>query len=110
MCFINFNERMFIMANKHIPPEDVHSPKLHWSLIKVLADKGPGEYSVALGKWDNEPRIAMRWNGTEESPIGNPQSRGLPTWFMVPGNYQDGILDQISKDMMSFVNKFFEKA
>jgi hypothetical protein len=101
---------MFVMATKHILPEDVHSPKQRWSLIKVLHDGGPGNYSVALGKWDNEPVLGMRWNGTEESPIGNPQSRGLPTWFIVPDNYQDSILEQISKDMISFVKKFFEKA
>ena len=106
---INCNEGIHLMASKHIPPEEVHSPKQRWSLIEVLVDKGPGKYAIALGKWDNQPVIAMRWNGTEESPIGNPQSRGLPTWFIVPSNYQESILEQISKEMISFVKKFFEK-
>lgn len=92
----------------YIPPEKVISPQKHWSLIKVLHDGGPEKYSVALGRWDNEPVVGMRWNGSENSPIGNPQSRGLPTWFIIPGNYQESILEQLSKDMVSFVKKFFE--
>jgi hypothetical protein len=65
-------------------PEDVTAPKLHWSLIKVLYNGGPEEYSVAVGKWDNEPCLAIRWNACEWRPVGNPQSRGLPTWFILP--------------------------
>jgi len=82
----------------YIVPEKVISPQKHWSLIKVLHDGGPGNYSVALG----------RWNGSGDSPIGNPQSRGLPTWFIVPGNYQESIVEQLSKDMVSFVKTFFK--
>ncbi|MBK7417571.1 MAG: hypothetical protein IPJ44_00010 [Nitrospira sp.] len=62
----------------YIVPERVISPQKHWSLIKVLHDGGPENYSVALGRWDNEPVLGMRWNGSEDSPIGNPQSRGCP--------------------------------
>lgn len=96
------------MAN-YILPDEVVSPKQHWSLIKVLHDGGEGEYSIALGRWDNEPVLGMRWNGREDSRIGNPQSRGLPTWFIVPGNYQESILEQLSKNTTSFVKQFFEK-
>jgi hypothetical protein len=101
------------MAN-YILPDAVISPKQHWSLIKVLYDGGEGKddgenYSIALGRWDNQPAIGMRWNGGEGSPIGNPQSRGLPTWFLVPKKYEESILDQVSKDMRTFVTKFFEK-
>lgn len=98
----------FEVAIKYILPEDVSSPKQRWALIKVLHDGGEEDYSIALGRWDGKPVIGMRWNGTEASPIGNPQSRGLPTWFIVPSNYQDSILEQLSKDMVSFVKKFFE--
>jgi len=92
----------------YILPEKVISPQKHWSLIKVLHDGGLKNYSIALGRWDNEPVLGMRWNGSEDSPIGNPQSRGLPTWFIIPENYQESILEQLSKDMVSFVKKFFE--
>ena len=33
--------------------------------------------------------LAMRWNGNKENPLGNPQSRGLSTWFIVPINIGD---------------------
>jgi hypothetical protein len=35
----------------------------------------------------------MRWNGTEDYPLGNPQSRGLPTWFIVPDQHWKQILE-----------------
>lgn len=76
------------MKTTYTPPEKVTSPKLRWALIDVL-DNGSGKaiapgVSIALGRWDHEPRLAMRWNGNEDNPLGNPQSRGLPTWFILP--------------------------
>ncbi|HWB06280.1 MAG TPA: hypothetical protein VG796_24870 [Verrucomicrobiales bacterium] len=68
----------------YIPPDKVHSPKAHWSLIAVLEDLGEEGTSVAIGRWDGKPTLAMRWNGSDGNPIGNPQSRGLPTWFIIP--------------------------
>jgi hypothetical protein len=67
----------------YIKPKDVHSPKTHWRMFNVLQDGGEGEGAYALGYWDDEPRIGFRWNGNADSPIGNPQSRGLPTWTML---------------------------
>jgi hypothetical protein len=67
----------------YITPNDVHSPKAHWRLVKVLHDGGAGNGAYALGYWDDEPRIGFRWNGSDDNPIGNPQSRGLPTWTML---------------------------
>ena len=75
-------------ATDYIRPEDVRSPKRHWRLIRVLHDGGPGQWSVAEGQWDNGDRwdtvLAIRWNGATGAEIGNPQSRGLPTWFILP--------------------------
>ena len=91
-------------------PDTVISPRLHWSLIKVLfrGDSGdpskhhPDGYSVAVGKWDNTPCLAIRWNCNEERPVGNPQSRGLPTWFIVPKELEAGILSTLSMEAQSF--------
>jgi hypothetical protein len=52
-------------------------------LVRVLRDGGPGEHSYALAFWDGRPVLMGRWNGTDEAPIGNPQSRGLATWFVL---------------------------
>lgn len=100
----------------YIRPENVHAPKRHWSLIHVLFDGGPGTEknpspnSVAIGRWDNEPALAMRWNGNKDNPLGNPQSRGLPTWFIVPEQHWKPILEgyELSDDQIGFARNFLE--
>ncbi len=82
---------MLTNVKTYIKPSDVQSPKRHWSLIHVLFDLGEGGSSLAIGRWDNKPVLAMRWNGNSESPLGNPQSRGLPTWFVVPDQHRNQI-------------------
>ena len=72
----------------YVQAKDVTSPKLHWRLHRVLHDGGEGDWSAAEGQWENdgiwEDRLAIRWNGTTDAKTGNPQSRGLATWFIVP--------------------------
>jgi hypothetical protein len=69
----------------YIDPNTVIAPKDHVRLLEVLYDSGNAGWSVALLEWDGEQRIGMRWNGSQEdSRPGNPQSRGRPTWFVVP--------------------------
>jgi hypothetical protein len=74
----------------YIDPKTVHSPRANWSLIEVLTDKGAGDVSLALGTWVSDGEapgkaLAMRWNGNEgDNGVGHPQSRGLPTWFIIP--------------------------
>jgi hypothetical protein len=96
----------------YIPATDVLSPKKQWSLIAVLEDNGPNQASLALGRWDNKLCLAMRWNGTADNPIGNPQSRGLPTWFIVPEGYVEAILgaDTLTADKLSLARNFFPAA
>ena len=102
----------------YVDPNSVVSPKANWSLIKVLRNgethgKGDGDASLAIGKWDNldgngpESVFAVRWNGEKAaaSGVGSPQSRGLPTWFIVPWWMNDAILnsDLIPEADMPFV-------
>lgn len=73
----------------YIKPQEVKSPKNRWRLIRVLHDGGIGEWSAAEGKWAKGGRwrevLAIRWNGgSSDKGIGSPQSRGQPTWFIVP--------------------------
>jgi len=74
----------------YIDPTTVNSPRTNWTLIEVLTDRGPGDASIAIGTWTEDggtPQrvLAMRWNGNaDDGGVGHPQSRGLPTWFMVP--------------------------
>jgi hypothetical protein len=102
----------------YIKPTDVHAPKRFWSLIHVLFDGGeateenPSPNSLAIGRWNNDPVLAMRWNGNKENPLGNPQSRGLATWFIVPEQHWKQILEteqyKLSDDKVSFARNFLE--
>jgi hypothetical protein len=99
-------------ATRHIPATEVISPKNHWSLIAVLDDAGAGDIAVALGKWDQKPVLAMRWNGDDENnALGNPQSRGLPTWFILPtGDYSEAIIRLLPADKQTLVRNFIPKS
>lgn len=67
----------------YIDPKMVLSPKGKVSELNVIIDKGANEYSVAIMKWEGEDSVGIRWNGADSS-VGNPQSRGVATWFVLP--------------------------
>lgn len=68
----------------YIEPELVRSPKKSVSDLNVIWSGSEGQYSVALLSWNGDKSVGMRWNGTTDKPTGNPQSRGIPTWFIIP--------------------------
>jgi len=82
----------------YIEPKDVHSPKARWKLVRVLKAGRAGECAYALGVWDGQHRIGFRWNGDQTTPLGNPQSRGLPTWTMLDEESHELILDLLSDE------------
>ncbi len=55
-----------------------------------------GSWSAAEVEWDNRSRLGIRWNGDDVSKVGSPQSRGNPTWFIVP--------DEIAVDVLKLVD------
>jgi hypothetical protein len=76
----------------YIDPHDVTSPRVSISNLRPVYDRGEWEFSVALLDWDHKPRVGVRWNGgtdadTKNPSPGNPQSRGLPTWFVLPEEF-----------------------
>jgi hypothetical protein len=81
----------------YIHPEDVSSPKERWETISIIYDEGVGEIAVAIGQWDNSQVIAIRWNGQDEEKkeIGNPQSSGHATWFILPDEFGIAIVKEI---------------
>ena len=81
----------------YIKPDDVHSPRRNWTLIAVLDEGQERGCALAIGRWTDKWTkgkiyLAMRWNGHEENPVGNPQSRGLPTWMMIDEKYHEALL------------------
>lgn len=68
------------MNTNGIDPSLVVSPKGRINNIEVVHNFGA--YSVAIMDWDNKPAIGTRWNGNNS--MGTPQSRGIPTWFIMP--------------------------
>ena len=82
------------MSN-YLAPQYVDSPKSSLSKVRPVYDGGEWEIAVALVNWDGVESVGVRWNGGiadgRRTP-GSPQSRGLPTWFILPKAFNIAIL------------------
>jgi len=79
----------------YVDPEQAISPKGRVKDLRVIYNSGrtAGSWSVATLKWDEQERVGLRWNGEEgEEGKGHPQSRGNPTWFIVPEELSDEVV------------------
>ena len=76
-------------------PRTVLSPKDRVKSVEVVFDAGPGDssWSVARLEWDDSAVVGIRWNGDKESTKGSPQARGNPTWFVVPDELKEAVLN-----------------
>ncbi len=80
----------------YINPETVLAPRNRIKSTEVLYNGGEGEWSVARLEFDDHECLGMRWNGADGQPgIGNPQSHGQPTWFVIPDTLADIIREQV---------------
>ncbi len=52
-------------------------------------------WSLAVGLWDSDRRLLNRWNGDPGPSKGNPGSRAYPTWFVLPEELHNAILDDL---------------
>ena len=75
----------------YIRPEDVTAPQSRWRLQRVIHSGGESEWSVAEGYWDNEPCVAIRWNGKDDKRLGFPISGSTAVWFIVPEEMEDDV-------------------
>lgn len=76
----------------YVKPVSVCAPKVSVRSVEVLYDTGSGGWSAARIDWEGRERIGIRWNGAEGSPgIGNPQSRGNATWFIIPEDLEAAV-------------------
>jgi len=80
----------------YVDPRTVVSPKNIVNDVEVIYDAGPIENSWAVATliWNHQGAVGIRWNGDPEGPsIGTPQARGVPTWFIVPGELEDVVVE-----------------
>ena len=77
-------------------PKRVVSPKKRVRNVRVIYDGGAGDWSAANFLFDHKESMGIRWNG-KGSDIGCPQSRGIPTWFLVPDEVAPLIKDLVFK-------------
>lgn len=99
---------------KYYDPEKVVSPRDCISEVTTIFDGGADydkhePFSLAVVTWDGEKRIGIRWNVTyrewEDQDkksgvkmcVGEPNSRGYPTWFMLPVSFLAELLSGTSK-------------
>ncbi len=81
-------------------PATVKSPKLRVKDVNVVFDKGPkeGSWSIARLKFDGEDVVGIRWNGEVSRPgVGTPSSRSNPTWFIVPDEIAEAVVETAQK-------------
>ncbi|HEX4030639.1 MAG TPA: hypothetical protein VHX20_09775 [Terracidiphilus sp.] len=76
-------------------PKAVLSPRERVKSVDVVFDKGPVDHSwsVARLEWDGSTVVGIRWNGDSRSTKGLPQARGNPTWFVIPKELEEAVLN-----------------
>ena len=86
----------------YVEPATVLAPKASVRSVEILYSTGNGGWSVASVGWEGSERVGIRWYGAEDGPgIGNPQSRGNATWFILPEELEKAILDKVDDLSMS---------
>ena len=93
----------------YIQPGVVVSPTARLQLVRVIIDRGPEGVAYGLANWDRTACIVFRWNGSDDRPIGNPQSRGLPTWVVLDKELYVAVVDQLldgQSELQSFARTF----
>ena len=78
-----------------VNPWTVISPQKRLSQMRPIHNTV--DWSMAIGMWDANRALLIRWNVTETSQMGNPVSRSHPTWFVLPSDLWDVVLGKISE-------------
>jgi hypothetical protein len=82
----------------YVDPATVLSPRNRVGSVRVIYNSGPGGWSVVLVDFDGEEHVGFRWNGADDEPgIGSPQSRGKPTWEILPRELADVVQERVEQ-------------
>jgi len=75
-------------------PQEVTSPRDLVKILKIVYSGGAHSYSIAKLEWNKKECYGIRWNVSirelqrnSKKCIGNPSSRGFPTWFILPTDF-----------------------
>lgn len=91
------------MTYKTFDPKNVISPKKNVKNVRVIFKNQ--EYSIAKIEWNGNDQMAIRWNISENERydqdkingikkcLGEPNSRGVPTWFILPDDLSKTLKD-----------------
>lgn len=106
---------------KHYPAGSVISPQDCVDNVNPIHDGGAvqGAYSVAILEWEGNPCVGIRWNITQRefnNPdkvsgkvvcVGEPNSRGYATWFILPDYFLRDLLDggDIAKRLREYLDR-----
>ena len=84
----------------YIRPEDVLSPRDKVKNLEIIINNDKEDYSIALLEYNGTECVGVRWNTTNEKKdnIGTPQSRGIPTWFILPKEIAEVYLEKFLKE------------
>ncbi|MBI1740713.1 MAG: hypothetical protein HY233_08220 [Acidobacteriales bacterium] len=93
----------------YVEPVTVWAPKTSVRSLEVLYNTGCNGWSVARVDWEGKESIGIRWNGGDGPGIGNPQSRGNATWFILPDELQEAILNRVEELSVSGPGGLLEK-
>ena len=83
----------------YVLPTDVRTPRKNVKGVHVLYDGTEDSFSIAVLNWVDESgqsvdKLALRWNGSEESPKGYPSAMGNPSWFIIPSKLEGVLRDR----------------
>jgi hypothetical protein len=93
-----------------VEPAAVLSPRASIRSVEVIYSTNGGGWSVARIGWENSQSVGIRWNGSDDAPgIGSPQSRGNPTWFILPEELHDVILAKVEELIVSAPGGLFDQ-
>ena len=74
----------------------INSPKCSIGGPYVVVFKNIEErWAIVAMDWDDEPRLGIRWFWKN---AGNPFSSSHPTWFVIPSQLNNSILNELPLD------------
>ena len=76
----------------YLQPQSVISPKDRWKLFGVIYDLGEHNSSVVFRKWDDEPCLESRWNG---SLNGDSLNKRNPIFNLLGLFFQNSLQEQL---------------